>query len=75
MYVFKETGKYYTDEKINIDTSKYGCWELPEKIRNGEIETGYESMYRVFISTYTGNDRDKIPYTVPFMISPRMPLA
>ena len=32
MYVFKETGKYYTDEKINIDTSKYGYWELPEKI-------------------------------------------
>ena len=69
MYVFKPSGKYYTHEDINVDMSKYKCYEVADAIRRGEIYTGYNDMHKVFISQYDGNDRDKVLYTVPFMIT------
>ena len=68
MYVFKPSGKYYTHEDIVVDMSKYKCYEVADAIRSGEIYTGYKDMHKVFISQYDGNDRDKMLYTVPFMI-------
>ena len=69
MYVFKPSGKYYTNEDITVDMSKYKCYEVAEAIRSGEIYTGYDGMHKVFIAQYDGNDIEKTLYTVPFMIS------
>jgi hypothetical protein len=68
MYVFKPSGKYYTHEDVVVDMSKYKCYEVANAIRSGEIYTGYNDMHKVFISKYDGNDRDKMLYSVPFMI-------
>ena len=68
MYVFKPSGKYYTHEDVAVDMSKYKCYEVANAIRSGEIYTGYDDMYKVFIAQYDGNDFEKMLYTVPFMI-------
>lgn len=70
MYVFKPSGKYYTHESVLIDISKYKCYDLPVKVKTGEIYTGYNGMFKIFVPEYNGIDKEKLPYAVPFMVEP-----
>ena len=70
MYVFKPSGKYYTSESISIDISKCKCYEFAEKVKTGEIHTGYNDMFKIFVPECNGIDKEKLLYAVPFMVAP-----
>lgn len=69
MYVFKESGKYYTVEEVDIDTNIWNNYEIAENIRNEIIDFGYNNLFRVFIP-HVDND---IKYSIPFYVSPNNP--
>ena len=70
MYVFKQSGKYYTHESVFIDISKYKCYELAEKVKTGEIHTGYDDMFKIFVPEYNGINKENMLYAIPFMVAP-----
>ncbi len=67
MYVFNDSGKFYTSKEIYIDM--YKNFEIRDNIKNGNIGVGYDDKFRVFIP-HVDND---VKYSIPFYISPDNP--
>lgn len=66
MTVYKDTGKYYTHENIEVDETKYPAWDIRSHINEILQETignTYSDMFKVFEPI--GSD-----YSVPFLVKP-----
>lgn len=67
MTVYKDTGKYYTHETIEVDTTKYHTWQIESHINEILEETIGENRYSDMFKVFEPIDAD---YFDPFLVKP-----
>lgn len=61
MYAFKESGKYYSEEKVTFPAMPH--YELLDRLEDGQLKTSFTGMTRVFVPITSENN--EIPFLLP----------